>query len=911
MAAGYGHPFHNSSKFACTSGQCIDHNLLCNGAKDCTDGSDETFASCNGIPCQEYSYRCAYGACVDRDSKCNGTPECADGSDESPQICGGTPVTPPVTPSTLSDSSCVLPPQPANGKYTSYVTQSLIKLTYSCSLGYQLSPSPHHNIAICGSGKWYPGLSECLRTCGPRISDSVETVCELQGIEVDCSKPMVEGTTVRMHCKHFYSQVDPSANSLSVCRDGSWDYSFIKCVPDCGKIIPVGSSFIIGGKPVNEGEFPWHVGIYKLNELNQYEQMCGGSIISRRLILSAAHCFTDYANGAPLDVKQYAIAAGKHYRNFYEKKDMASEKRTVKTIIIPERYKGIQTNFTADIAFVILDKALEITHVVQPVCIDWNNQYEVQQLRENNEGVIVGWGSTDEGEDSSEELNQLSVPFVNFTQCYESVPENFTRFLTSDKFCAGFTNGSSVCHADSGGGLVFRKPDTDRYYLRGLISVGPLTEGKCDFRHYGAYTKVSDYMEILRGVEVNTRGSYDSCALPPQPANGKYTSHVTQSLTKLTYSCSQGYQLFPALDNNIAICESGKWYTGLSECLQTCGPRISDSVDTDCEHKGIKVDCSKPMVEGTTVRMHCKHLYSQVDSSANSVSVCSNGSWDYGLIKCVQECGNIVPGGGTLVIRGKLAKKGAIPWHVGIYKLNELNQYEPICGGSIISRKLILSAAHCFTENANGAPQDVNKFAIAAGKYYRNFYETKDKLSQNRTVKKIIIPERYKGLKTSFTADIAFVILDKALELTHVVQPVCIDWNNRYEVAQLRDHNEGIVVGWGYTDEGQDPSEELNQLSVPFVNFSHCFKSVPESFTHFLTNDKFCAGFTNGSSVCNGDSGGGLVFKWPDNKKYYLRGLVSVGPVKEGACDSRQYGVYTKVSDYMETLRDAEVNSRE
>ncbi|GLV43966.1 modular serine protease [Carabus blaptoides fortunei] len=494
------------SKFACTSGQCIDRYLLCDGAKDCTDGSDETFASCNGIPCQEYSYRCAYGACVDGDSKCNGTPECADGSDESPQICGGTPVTPPVTPPTLPDGSCALPPQPANGKYTALVTASLIKLTYSCSPEYQISPSPNNNIAICESGKWYPGLSECLRTCGPRISDSVETYCELQGIKVDCSKRMVERTTVQMKCKHLYSQVDSSANPVSVCRDGSWDYAFIKCVPDCGNIVPEGGTFIVGGEHAKKGAFPWHVGIYKLNELNKYEQKCGGSIINRRLILSAAHCFTDYANGAPLDVKQYAIAAGKYYRNFYETKDELSQNRTVKTIIIPERYKGIQTSFTADIAFMILDKALEITHVVQPVCIDWNNQYEVQQLKDHNEGIIVGWGYTNEGQDPSVELKQLSVPFVNFAKCYESVPENFIRFLTSDKFCAGFTNGSSVCHGDSGGGLVFKKPDTKKYYLRGLVSVGPLTEGKCDSRQYGAYTKVSDYMDKLRSVEINTRG---------------------------------------------------------------------------------------------------------------------------------------------------------------------------------------------------------------------------------------------------------------------------------------------------------------------------------------------------------------------------------------------------------------------
>lgn len=493
------------SKFACKSGQCIDRYLLCDGAKDCTDGSDEIFESCNAIPCQEYSYRCAYGACVDGDSRCNGISECADGSDESPQICGGTPIVPPVTPEPLPDGSCALPPQPANGKYTVFKSPSSIKLTYSCSSGYQIYPSPNKNIAVCVDGAWYPSLSECLRTCGPRISDSVETICERDNIKVDCAKPMLQGTTVRMSCKHLYSQVDSSANPVSVCRDGSWDYGFIKCVPECGNLVPEGATFIVNGVTAKKGAFPWHVGIYKLNTLNRYDQKCGGSIISRKFILSAAHCFTAYANGAPYDAKQYAVAAGKFYRDYYDENDTLAQNSTVQKIIIPDRYKGLLSSFSADIAFVVLDKPFEITHVVQPVCIDWNKQYEVTQLNENNKGVVVGWGYTQEGKEPSAELKQLAVPFVHLENCFSVVPENFIRFLTADKFCAGFTNGSSVCHGDSGGGLVFLRPEDKKYYLRGLVSVGPLKEGSCDSRQYGAYTKVSDYMEILRNVEVSTR----------------------------------------------------------------------------------------------------------------------------------------------------------------------------------------------------------------------------------------------------------------------------------------------------------------------------------------------------------------------------------------------------------------------
>lgn len=64
---------------------------MCDGRKDCTDGSDETFTTCASFPCPNYAYQCAYGGCVDGDALCNDVVDCADQSDELPDLCG-TPV---------------------------------------------------------------------------------------------------------------------------------------------------------------------------------------------------------------------------------------------------------------------------------------------------------------------------------------------------------------------------------------------------------------------------------------------------------------------------------------------------------------------------------------------------------------------------------------------------------------------------------------------------------------------------------------------------------------------------------------------------------------------------------------------------------------------------------------------------
>lgn len=72
--------------FVCQSGALLDQRRLCDGRRDCHDGSDERRALCARLICPAGAFRCQYGACVSRRLVCDGVLDCADGTDE--EACG-------------------------------------------------------------------------------------------------------------------------------------------------------------------------------------------------------------------------------------------------------------------------------------------------------------------------------------------------------------------------------------------------------------------------------------------------------------------------------------------------------------------------------------------------------------------------------------------------------------------------------------------------------------------------------------------------------------------------------------------------------------------------------------------------------------------------------------------------------
>ncbi|KYQ49917.1 Limulus clotting factor C [Trachymyrmex zeteki] len=466
-------------------------------------GPDDRISDRNEYPqnrqCRDDEFHCGSNECLPQRVKCDNKNDCRDSSDE--EFCMA---------NRNNDDSCVLPEQPEGGHYElagcdercdkrpgDTVPKNSF-LNYTCKSNYMLKGN---TISVCVDNRWYQPPS-CLKICSSLNSTSVDIFCSYHGKTVSCSERILPGTQATLACKSSYKLPltnDPAYREITCLDDGLWDRRLFRCLPECGTSIAHGNTLIVNGSPARAGIFPWHVGIYAKESTDRYQQICGGTLINNNLVVSAAHCFYDEVYNKLYNESEYAVAAGKHYRDWNAREKYA-QKSLVESIQAGGRYQGARGNFANDIALLKLKTPFELTTLVRPVCVDWDNAHEREQLQVGHSGKVVGWGKDIKGE-STKSLYEIDMPFVPYDQCLSAVPQDFRGFLTSDKFCAGHLNGSSVCDGDSGGGLCFEK---DRiWYLRGIVSVSPENRGTCDYNSYVGFTSISHFRDWIREAYVN------------------------------------------------------------------------------------------------------------------------------------------------------------------------------------------------------------------------------------------------------------------------------------------------------------------------------------------------------------------------------------------------------------------------
>ncbi|XP_003244613.1 venom prothrombin activator notecarin-D2 [Acyrthosiphon pisum] len=251
-----------------------------------------------------------------------------------------------------------------------------------------------------------------------------------------------------------------------------------------------------------------------------------------------------------------------------------------------------------------------------------------------------------------------------------------------------------------------------------------------------------------------------------------------------------------------------------------------------------------------------------------------------------------------MIMGGETAPIGTAPWNVGVYRFNtkNSNNYDLICGGSIISPILVVSAAHCFWGKgmlSNRISVNDGQYKIAVGKYSRSITIIDNEFTKIMNVTTVYLGEYYYGPSGFHADDIAIVVLQNRISFSIGVSPVCVDWMG---IHTIPNGAKGKIVGWGQTEKGID-SPILLEGSLPYINYTSCRNMYTNGFESYVTKDKFCAGSTLGQGAHQGDSGASLSFS--HSNLYYLTGVASV----KDSNTNNSIAVFTEVKHHIQWIR--------
>lgn len=230
-------------------------------------------------------------------------------------------------------------------------------------------------------------------------------------------------------------------------------------IPECGVRSANFSSRetrIIGGKRAAVGQYPWVVALFRTEDCSNFEQICGGSIISERWVLTAAHCV------CPRNPEAYRILAG---TNDIVRRDVPSAKmyRISQIYIHPEYSDAYYKN---DIALVHTLTRIDISSgeiYINRICLPSADEVIGKNV------VTAGWGKRNETY-LPQKLRKLRLQIMDTPCCSNIYNTEGYSYVDESVLCA-YRDGVDTCAFDSGGPLM-KKNKLGVYTLVGVVSIG-------------------------------------------------------------------------------------------------------------------------------------------------------------------------------------------------------------------------------------------------------------------------------------------------------------------------------------------------------------------------------------------------------------------------------------------------------
>ncbi|KAK7865649.1 hypothetical protein R5R35_006906 [Gryllus longicercus] len=223
------------------------------------------------------------------------------------------------------------------------------------------------------------------------------------------------------------------------------------------------------------------------------------------------------------------------------------------------------------------------------------------------------------------------------------------------------------------------------------------------------------------------------------------------------------------------------------------------------------------------------------------------------------------------VINGVQASRGQFPYQAAVYAGSGF------CGGSLISPRWVLTAAHC--------AWGIFSFTVHLGA---------QAISDAQEAGRVVVSTRSKNVHSGYTVllpanDVAVIDLKQDVPLSDLIQPIVLATGSDLFVGAA-----ARVSGWGKTSDASNSiSAQLNYADLTVITNAECRK------TFGLLNvrsSNICTLGSDGRSSCNGDSGGPLI----DLASGRQIGIVSYG--SSAGCESGSPNGFARVTSFTDWI---------
>ncbi|XP_059158261.1 atrial natriuretic peptide-converting enzyme-like [Physella acuta] len=445
-----------SSSRECRNGVKVIPSLWCDGLDDCGDNSDEEKCDCRGN--NLYSCSPPSGQCIQRTQVCDGVKDCRNGRDEMDCArCRGEMFQ-------CVDYTCVNTSQHCDGNVDCKKNGGDED---DCA---QVLPSAELEVTI-SDVRWSVCWDNWLDIHGAHVCSSLNKRY-LKAWPSDPTQPD-QSRYATLKPGEWNSGKPLVSNFMLSDLCASGQVVHIQCVPkgECGeRKTPILESSVAGGGITPLGKWPWVVSLAFLDK-----PICGGVLISSRLVLTAAHCIIF---PVPLvgrhDLRQtpfyFTVVAGATSYLLDQATPTGGQQMVRVAKIDYHNMTAVQENggVAWDLALLQLEQELVFSDVVQPLCLPAPGAVFLP----SSQCYLAGWGLLNSRQYMKpSRLRDARMMVWTEERCRRNVVAGEAVVDTNSTICTGYIMGRPTgCQGDSGGPLMCLDPTSGVYVLAGIMS---------------------------------------------------------------------------------------------------------------------------------------------------------------------------------------------------------------------------------------------------------------------------------------------------------------------------------------------------------------------------------------------------------------------------------------------------------